>query len=252
MDFDQRLRLHYDSLSDNEKEMVKFIQSHAAEVADSSITDLGAKMLSSKSSVLRLSKKLGFRGYSELKFILKQSLASDNFEPADLVAELQNDIQRTLQYVRQTNFQLLLDKMKEADTLVLYATGFSQSNATKEFANDLFISGRTNFLIAGESNLKIISNKLTSQDLVIVTSLSGNTHGIRDAIKTLKISNVPLCSVTSFGTNYLTEHADYSLYYEAGLLPNVNGQEPIYSMTCLNLILSILSRKYKEFILFDE
>ncbi|KRM96107.1 hypothetical protein FC19_GL001179 [Liquorilactobacillus aquaticus DSM 21051] len=123
---------------------------------------------------------------------------------------------------------------------------------SKEFANDLFISGRTNFLIAGESNLKIISNKLTSQDLVIVTSLSGNTPGIRDAIKTLKISNVPICSVTSFGTNYLTEHADYSLYYEAGLLPNVNGQEPIYSMTCLNLILSILSRKYKEFILFDE
>ncbi|AUJ30772.1 MurR/RpiR family transcriptional regulator [Liquorilactobacillus hordei] len=252
MDFDQRLRLHYDSLSDNEKEMVKFIQSHAAEVADSSIAELGEKTLSSKSSVLRLAKKMGFQGFSELKFILKQSLAITNFEPTDLVAELRQDIQRTFKYVQQTNFQFLLSKMQNADNLVLYATGFSQNNATKEFANDLFISGRANFLISGESNFKIISNKLTAKDLVIVTSLSGNTPGIQDAIKILEINHVPLCSVTSFGTNYLTEHAHYSLYYEASQLPNINGQEPIYSMTCLSFILSILSRKYKEFILFDE
>lgn len=55
----------------------------------------------------------------------------------------------------------------------------------------------------------------------------------------------------AFGKNFLSSNSDYQLYYEISNLPSpiVAGGA---SMIGLNIILTILARKYREFILFDE
>lgn len=252
MDFDQNVKLKYDDLSDSEKEMVTYIRSNISQVIDSSITNLADKMLSSKSSVLRLAKKLGYHGFTEMKYSLKENIDQEANLPTDLIAKLENDIQQTLHYVNQTNFQPLLDKIYQAENLIVYATGFSQNNCTKEFSNDLFIVGRKNYLVSGEANFALNAETLGPKDLVIVVGLSGNTPGIKDTIITLNMNNVPLCSVTSFGKNFLSEHARYNLYYETSTLPSKAVNQPVYSYVCLTILLSVLNREYREFILYDE
>lgn len=251
MNFEQHVQLSYDNLSDSEKNMVSYLREHRQEIGEMTIVELGSRLLSSKSSVLRLAKKLGFRGYSDMKYSIEESLQQLAIAPQDLVANLKDEINKTFQYAEQTNFQPLLDKIKNARNVVLYATGFTQNNYTKDFANDLFISGRPNFLISGETNFDMIAHTLNEEDLVIITSLSGNTSTIKNTIKLLKLNQVALCGVTAFGKNYLGDHADYHLYYEVSTLPS-NIVEGATSMVCLNIILSILSRKYREFVLFDE
>ncbi|MBV7392107.1 MurR/RpiR family transcriptional regulator [Enterococcus sp. ALS3] len=251
MNFDQHIKINFEKLSKNEQEMIYYILNHKTEVITLSINELGNKLLSSKSSVLRLAKKIGFRGFSEMKYSIEQSLLQTTIAPTDLVATLQKEIDQTFQYASQTNFQPLLDKIKQANQLYLYATGFTQNNYTKDFSNDLFLSGRPNYLISGETNFEMISQTLTADDLVIVTSLSGNTPAIKNAIKNLQLIKVPICSVTFFGKNFLSDAADYQLYYETSELPSlmVTGS---YSMVGLNIILTILARKFREYILFDE
>ncbi|MHC5250010.1 MurR/RpiR family transcriptional regulator [Enterococcus sp. LJL120] len=251
MNFDQHIKINYESLSENEQEMVYYIRNHRQEVIKLSIVELGDVLLSSKSSVLRLAKKLGFRGFSEMKYSIEQSLFQATIAPTDLVASLKKEIEQTFQYAEQTNFQPLLDKIKQAKQLHLYATGFTQNNYTKDFANDLFLSGRPNFLISGETNFEMISQTLTADDLVIVTSLSGETPAIKDTIRNLQLNKVPICSITAFGKSFLGEAADFQLYYEITDLPSpvIGGGN---SMIGLNIILTILARKYREFVLFDE
>lgn len=249
--FDQHIQLHYDQLSGNEKEMVNYLRKNRETVIHLSIIELGEVLLSSKSSVLRLAKKLGFRGFTDMKYAIEQSLQQIAIEPTDLVATFKNEIQQTFQYADQTNFQKLIDCMYRANNVYLYATGFSQNNMTKEFSNDLFLSGRPNFLISGETNFEMIAHTLTEADFVIVTSLSGNTPSIKQAIRHLNMNGVPICSVTAFGKNFLRDHSKYQLYYETSPLPS-SVVEGATSLVGLNIILTIFARKYREFVLFDE
>lgn len=251
MNFEQHIKMNYEKLSEGEQEMIYYIVNHPSEVIELSINELADKILSSKSSVLRLSKKMGFRGYTEMKFSIEQSLLQPAISPTDLIATMQREIELTFQYAKQTNFHPLLDTIKQADHLYLYATGFTQNNFTKDFSNDLFLSGRTNFLISGETNFEMISQTLSIDDFVIVTSLSGDTPAIKNTIRNLQLHKIPMLSVTAFGKNFLSSNSDYQLYYEISNLPSpiVAGGA---SMIGLNIILTILARKYREFILFDE
>lgn len=249
--FDQRIQMNYDKLSTNEKEMLTYIMGNRKDIIKMSLVELGENLLSSKSSVLRFTQKLGFRGYTDMKYSLEQSLTQVAIEPTDLTAILRSEISKTFNYAEQVNFHPLIDKMHNSENVYLYATGFSQNNMTKEFSNDIFLSGRLNFLISGETNFEMITHKLTPQDLVIITSMSGNTQSIQGTIKNLNMNKVPICSVTTFGKNFLSAHSNFQLYYETSLLPSHMSSDAS-SMIGLNIILTILARKYREFILFDE
>lgn len=251
MNFEQQARSHYKELTTNELEMVQFIIANKEVVVNSSIIELGELLLSSKSSVLRLAKKLGFQGFSELKFSLRESIQVAIVEPEDLVSKLKADIDRTFHIVGQTNLTPLLTQMKNARLVFLFATGFSQNNALKEFGKDLLVSGRSNMLISGETNLAISETFITKDDLVLIAGLSGETMTLKEVIPALKMNKVPIAAVTEVGKNYLQDHADYNLYYESSSIPSYHSNQ-MQVMTGLNIALTILALKYYEYAAFDE
>lgn len=252
MEFKLSVEMNYDKLTQPEKEMVKIMMNRPQDVIDMTIVEFGKAVFSSKSSVLRLAQKLGYHGFSELKYSIRASVEISNPEPFDLIQPLKNDIEWLFHYMDQTNFQPFLQKLKDARMVFLYATGFSQNNFTKEFSKDLMIANRTNMLISGETNLLISSSLLTRDDLILITSLSGETPGIKDTIRLLGMKNVPIAAITRFGRNFLNENADYSFFYTATPLPSQEHNQSIHSLVGLELILDVIARKYREFILFDE
>ncbi|EKW99490.1 MurR/RpiR family transcriptional regulator [Ligilactobacillus saerimneri] len=251
MNFDQHVKLVYDVLSASEKETINYIRQHRQQVTTMSINELAAKVLSSRSTILRLAKKLGFRGYTDLKYTLREDLNQPSIVPSDLLGNLQMDINKTFQYAQQTNFEPLINAIKKAQTLVIYTTGFTQENYARELSKELMLVGKDNVIISGQSNFEMVSTRLTSADLVVVVSLSGSVANVRDTITELVLNGVPICSVTDFGKNFLEEHAKYKLFYKTSGLPSSYTQAE-RSMVGLNIILTILARKYREAILFDE
>lgn len=251
LNFDQHIQIHFESLSEGEKEIIYYIKKHKEEVITLSAVDFAEKVLSSKSSVSRLAQKLNYKGFSEMKYAIEQDLLQSVVPPSDLVQNIKRNIEKTFQYAEQVNFQPLLDQMKRANNILIYATGFTQNNYSKDFSNELFLSNRQNFLVSGETSFEIISQTLTTSDLVFVTSLSGNTQSIQNTIKFLNLNKIPLCSVTAFGKNFLSDYSNFQLYYETSSVPSPITDN-CTNMIGLNIILSILSQKYREFILFDE
>lgn len=248
MDFEQQIRLHYDHLNDNEQEMLRFIRQNKQVVLSKNINELGKLLLTSKSSVLRLAKKLGFKGFKEMKYALSESeFHAFDHPKGDFVHQMENDILKTFQYAKSLNFIPILEKLREAKNVYIYATGFSQNNFSKEFSNDLLLCFRSNFLISGETNFDLLSATMTKEDFVIVVSLSGETAAIKPIVQKLLLNDVPILGITQFGDNFLRRHSTYQLFYEASPIDrddSFTGQ----SMAALSVILMILSRKYREFI----
>ena len=175
MDFDTQAELLYADLNDSEKEMIQYIKSHKQEVINMTINELAKILLSSKSSVLRLAKKLGFTGYSELKYALKKEIVKKAIIPTDLVETYKKEINKTFEYATQVNYVPLVYDIHHARQVIIYATGFVQNNYAKQFSSELFLAGRSNYIVSGESNFEVISHSLTSEDFVIIISFSGNT-----------------------------------------------------------------------------
>ena len=235
MDFDTQAGLIYSTLSDNEKDMIQYIRNHKADVVDMPINELAKVLLSSKSSVLRLAQKLGYTGYSELKYSLKKDIVKKAVVPTDLVEKFRKEIDKTFEYASQVNFAPLISEIHKARQVILYA---------------LFMAGRSNYIVSGETNFEIISHSLTSDDFVIIISLSGNTPGIRTVVNELNMKDIPILSITELGKNFLVENSDYQLYYNTTDFPI--EEEHIISMNAVGIVLTILARKYQEFAFFDE
>lgn len=250
MDFDTQAGLVYATLSSNEKDMVQYIRNHKQDVIDMPINELAKVLLSSKSSVLRLAQKLGYTGYSELKYSLKKDVVKKAVVPTDLVDKFRKEIDKTFEYASQVNFVPLISEIHKARQVIIYATGFSQNNYCKQFSSELFMAGRSNYIVSGETNFEIISHSLTSDDFTIIVSLSGNTPGIRTIVNGLNMKNIPILAITELGKNFLTENSKYQLFYNTTLFPL--DDERIISMNAVGIVLTILARKYQEFVFFDE
>ncbi|HFI0646584.1 TPA: MurR/RpiR family transcriptional regulator [Streptococcus suis] len=67
---------HQKSFGDLDRQIVKYMLNNKEALRDLSITDLADATYTSKSTVLRLVKKLGFSGYSEFKYNLRMARAS--------------------------------------------------------------------------------------------------------------------------------------------------------------------------------
>ena len=250
-DFETSVKLHYDELTEAEQEMTRYILNNRELVSQIGIVKLGTLLLSSKSSVLRLAKKLGFNGFSDMKHTLQHSPITPMLEPMDLMGDLKQGLSHMLNYSEQTNFQPFLSKLKNARMIYLFATGFSQNNYTKEFSKDSMGNGRSNMLISGETNLALSIKSMSPDDLIVFTSLSGETPIIKDSVRNLSFKEIPIASFTRFGKNFLSNHATFPMFFEANDIPSPND-EVQSSMVGLTLILDIVTRKYREFILYDE
>lgn len=133
--FYEVIKLNYDRLNDTEKEMCSYLADHLEELADLSINDMAKMLQSSRSSVLRMAQKLGYRGYSEMKYEMKLAAETAEVVPANLEEQFRKDVSRTFDLLEQVNFMPLLQAMEQADHLIIYATGFVQNNYSKQLSS---------------------------------------------------------------------------------------------------------------------
>lgn len=246
LNFEQLVGLHFDHLSESEKDLARYIIAHQEDIAELTLIELGQKVLMSKSTVLRFAKKLGFSGYSEMKYFIQSSLAAQVIpSDQDVIDRLLGDIHNTIKLMENIDLDKMFSMLHKACNVIIYATGFTQSNFAREFSNELFLYKRPNFLLSGETNFSAISDNLTENDFVIIISLSGNTLSIQETLKKLVLKQIPVLSVTAFGDSFLRQHSTYQLYYEVSDL-EVDFEDS-KSMSGLYVVLILMARMYNPY-----
>lgn len=232
-------------LTDNDYHILSYVEKEPEHVANMTIMELSQQCNMSKSSILRMAKKLGFSGYSEFKYYLKESSAKN--DSSGNVFELsENDIKRTVQLFDNQDKQPIYSLIDEAETIYAYGTGWGQQNALQELSRYLLSMDKRVYLIPSLRELQVASKNMSSDDLVIIASLSGDLDEVSSDLKKISHQGVPTLSITSFKNNHLAELSTYQLYFQStdfGFAYNVAHK----SFIGLHAIVDLLVRGYLDY-----
>ncbi|MCL1944526.1 MAG: MurR/RpiR family transcriptional regulator [Firmicutes bacterium] len=238
----------YLHLNENERQICHFILANKQEVASNNISCLSQRCHCSNSTVHRLLKKLGFSGFSEFKFSLKleleQNTCEDEISSANLIEWQLQDIVATQKLCLQSDIKSIVLKMFEAKNIYGYGTGSGQHNALRELNRSLMSIGKYINIIPAKKEFDLVMPSMSSQDFIIIISLSGETEGLKPNIITLSQYKIPILSITHFNDNFLARNSSYNLYYQATVLSKTKDRDLI-SMLSLSVVCDML---YREFI----
>lgn len=100
-------------LNELDLDILNYILNHQQEVQTLGIMQLADVTHASKSSILRMTKKLGFSGYSEFKYFLRHKANQETTQiqqETNIFDQQLEDIQRTIADLHQSNIQPVLYK----------------------------------------------------------------------------------------------------------------------------------------------
>lgn len=207
----------FNRLTQNELSIFRYIDAHKEDVIHMSIQELAAKNYTSTSTVLRLCRKLGLEGYSELKYMMKSS-RSQTPEKEDKRRPEEEILQENFEIIENTS--RLLD-MKSLDTVCnwlfskrkihLYAGGLS-SPVLEYMQRFLLSAGRSCFFYNTAPLAYRAAGKMTAKDMLLIASASGATPSVTRIAQIAKNSGAALISVTNLDNNPLSQLADIRFF----------------------------------------
>lgn len=208
-----------------EQNIAKYILDNPKYVVNQSVHSLAETINVSPASITRFAKKIGYKGFPELKI----DLASDdrevimNYSEAilqrdDLATLCMKSKHSALQTIEQT-FQLLnMHHLEQAISALcqcynIYVFGFGTSGIiAQDFQQKLSRIGR-NVIYFSDHQIQIASAAhLRSDDVAIAISYSGETKPINEIMRYAKEQGARTIAITQYSSNTLSKIADYSLY----------------------------------------
>lgn len=248
MNLTEILNEKYNDLTSTEASILGYIIQNIDSVSQMSVQDLSAKTHSSESSIIRMSQKLGFSGFSEFKFSIKQqNLGNREEQNTTSLGLLRDDIDYTYKLFENSNYKEIIDLVYNSNKVYLFGTGWGENRAMESlFRNFLSLQVHT-VLLPSITELNWNVDIISSSDIIFVTSFTGATPDLLPALKKLKIKGTQIISLTPFHTNYLSGLANYNLYY---VLTNLKIDNKPYKefnyYTTLELLVDCIFRVYYD------
>ncbi|SFO94145.1 MurR/RpiR family transcriptional regulator [Salibacterium halotolerans] len=208
-----------------EKKLADFITHHHEKIIHQSITELAERSNTSESTVVRFCKKLGYKGFQDLKI----NLAREIIKPEQHIHEViepEDDVVTIKKKIFQSNIQALYDSMEicsdEELERAIEAVAFSKN---VEFygvggSGNVAVDAQHKFLKVGikcyaytDVALQSMSaSVLTPDDAVIGISHTGSHTDTLHALKLAKEQGAVTISITNFSKSPITKIADINLY----------------------------------------
>ena len=249
MTLDELVNEMHDHLNENDLYVLHYISQHMEQCYNQTVSEIAKTASVSSSGVIRMVQKLGFKGYSEFRYFLKNEM--ERLQRANVLntskigsSIVLEDVKSTIRLFEENkNVEKVYQLLSQANHIYAYATGYGQSLMLKEFSRCLINVGIHLIIVPGQIELNLIAQTLHSDDLLFIVSLSGNISKIQVYLQTVIMRNVPIVSVTLFSQNELAHIANYSLYYEVS---NINSITRLNnsSFGSLMLVLTLLYEGY--------
>lgn len=207
---------NYDLLTSTERDLLHFILDNEAQVEKSTATKIANACGVSKTVVINMCQKLGFEGFNELKYYLKNREKNQktmrNLSPNLVQSALEDIVSKTLHL---NNEKMLKEVSKKiCDASCVYVISRGTSKAVGVYFTHLLLTLNIKCINIPDYNLlSIIAKKMTHDEVLIALSLSGETPIIVDTAKMVKAYGNSLITVTAFANSTLCSYSDYTLYF---------------------------------------
>lgn len=207
-----------------EKQVATFIRNYPEEVKKLPINILAEKVGVSVSTIIRLCRKIGVEGYSELKLELAKDLAlgyKANFieintnEPISLVLNKAEEIfyqtiKNTFRILDHEDIQRSYQEIIKANRVLVVATGGSAA-AAKILNHQLLKLGINISWSNDFTEVPLIIDNLGSKDLLFAISHSGTTSSVYNAVVMAKEKGCKIITLTNYLKSPLACESDIVL-----------------------------------------
>lgn len=225
---------------DAQKNIGEFLLNERQNLSDYTMQEIADATFSSKPTLVRIAKKLGFSGWNELMASYKEEVRylathksdadvnqpftgeESSLEIAGKIGAVNREsIQETLQLLDQETLDQAADLLIRARRICIY--GISINYFMGElFQHKMILIGRPVEIIA-QAEQRFQAESMTDKDCAILISYSGNDLGRNptSVIPNLEKHQVPMIGITSMGDNLLRRHAACTL--------TIASREKLYS-----------------------
>lgn len=179
MDPIQKISVNYNSLTFTERKTCNLIVKNPEIVIDNPIAEAADIYGVSPSSILRLAKKLEYKGYSEFRYALEafknkeERNSTENTMANKVIHTYQNALVDMPSFIEE---EKLIEFVKLISQYQLRTVGIGNSSLpAKQLVYSLYSEGKWAECISDTVRIKFIENSITERDLIIVFSVSGKT-----------------------------------------------------------------------------
>src|SRR3989338_810136 len=255
------ISLRYNSLSQSERKVADFVQKSADALVFLSMQALAEKCKTSDATVVRFCRTLGYLGYQDFKRALVPELLSRGFSPlkgsnglkaSDNIKEtFRTNVQRQLDATIRNGDLVLIRKaairVAKASSIVIVGLGGS-AGVGYIFSDALGSLGIQSFCLHDRSLIESQVPILTTRDLLIGISHSGETDETVFALRRARQNGVFTISITNFHPSPLSKESD--IVIPPSLAENVMGsyscQPRISQLAILELLLYEITLEMKS------
>lgn len=248
MNFIQLINKNRDNLTKSEQKLAEYIASHSEKVIYSTMKSLSKTTGTGDATIVRLCKKLGFSGFSQLKIFLAQESITpkkknDKHNYFDTSADtLVNSIRQTEQLIRKKSLDKAIDLLLNAQHIYLFGVGHSGESA-KDYEKTwlrigLFAHAETDPHIQTQ-----VSTLLSSKDLVVGLSLSGHTRDTFDSLKLAKENGAKIITISNDLTSPISKLGDACLQSAVDEFMNIGS---VAGQVSQLFLCDVLARGYEE------
>lgn len=239
---------NYSKLNSIDLHILSFIQNNLQLSTTLSIAKLAESCNVSTATVLRMTQKLNFSGYSEFKYFLKNDAVRKKEENVDIIEVLNQDISQTIKVFKQNRqIEEIYRMIDEAENIYAYGTGQGQRLMLQEVARCFLNVNKKIIMVPTSTELKIIKQYMSKKDLLFIASWSGRIEKYKETLLNLEVLGIPLVSITNLNNNELSSISKYNLYFQSTSVDKVMNINRSSYLT-LHLVLHLLYDGYINYL----
>lgn len=213
--FEERWLLQEDRLTNFEQEFCRYVLDNPQAASSKTVSALAEQFFVSPNAIVRLSHKLGYSGFSDMRLSLKHELEdssiADNLLPNEHAQSTLDLVTKTVKYCcSPTKEHSAAKVLSRAERIVFYAVG-ETAYAAHTYAR-IFneFDGKSQF-ITYENQIK--RELARSSELVLfLISLSGETRQMVNMAALAKRQNATILTLTDLHPCKLVKYANIALY----------------------------------------
>lgn len=225
-----KLQATYENLKSAEKHAADYVLKNPKRISSLTINEFAQEAGCSESTVVRLSKRLGYEGYPEMKEDFEYLADNDNsnddvyeYEYKDIHKEDPEDIildklfsaaitsiKDTHQILDKTDFKKAIDVITKSKKIMFVGVGDAALVAMEAYQKFLRI-GYTAYAAFDHDLQLIMASKLEKDDVLLVISHSGRSKSIIDVVKEAQAHGAKIISITNFPFSQLAKKSDINL-----------------------------------------
>lgn len=250
--FDRIVNQSFRNLTDIDIQILQQIADDLGAIPDMSIGELAERCNVSTATIVRMTRHLGFDGYSDFKYYLRHESRLGRGRQKDgtptAARTLAEDITQTIRLFERTNqLDELYARMAGARKVYAFGTGYGQRLMLEDFCRCMQMIGRDVVMIPATGELRLVRQFLGRDDLLIIASLSGCVDRYRDVFQTISVCGTPIVSITNLGNNELASYTAYSLYFQNGnIFDDINMSSS--SFVTMHVVLHLLFEGFKAWV----